>query len=79
MEATHILLGRSWLYERKTLHDGLTNKISFTFHGHKVTLTSLSPKEVDEDQLKMNEKREKKNINRIIREAFSFHHKRLKR
>ena len=59
MEATHILLGRSWQYDRKTLHDGLTNKISFTFHRHKVTLKSLSPKEVHEDQLKMKEKREK--------------------
>jgi len=38
MEATHILLGRSWQYDRKTLHDGLTKKISFNFHGHKVTL-----------------------------------------
>jgi len=38
MEATHILLGRPWQYDRKTLHDGLTNKICFTFHGHKITL-----------------------------------------
>jgi len=70
MEATHILLGWSWKYDRKTLHDGLTNKIFFTFHGHKVTLKSLSPKEVHEDQLKMKEKREKekdkKNCKRSI-------------
>ena len=59
MEATHILLGRSWQYDRKTLHDGLTKKFFFTFHGHKVTLKSLPPKEVHEDQLKMKEKREK--------------------
>jgi len=59
MEATHIILGRPWRYDRKTLHNGLTNKISFTFHGHKITLKSLSPKEVREDQLKMKEKREK--------------------
>jgi len=59
MEATHILLGRPWKFDRKTLHDCLTNKISFTFHGHKVTLKSLSPKEVHEDQLKMKGKREK--------------------
>jgi len=80
MEATHILLGRPWQYDRKTLHDGLTNKISFTFHGHKVTLKSLSPKEVHEDQLKIKEKREKeKDKKKVPREAFSFHHKRLKR
>jgi len=35
------------------------NKISFNFHGHKVILKSLSPKEVNEDQIKMKEKREK--------------------
>ena len=44
MEATHILLGRPLQYDRKTLHDGLTNKISFTFHGLKIKLKSLSPK-----------------------------------
>jgi len=69
-EATHILLGRPWKCDRKTLHDGLTYKISFNFHGHKVTLKSLSPKEVHEDILKMKEKREqekeKKNSKRSL-------------
>jgi len=79
MEATHILLGRPWQYDRKTLHDGLTNKIYFNFHGHKVTLKSLSPKEVHEDQLKMKEKRERKRKKRNPKEAFSFPTKRSKR
>jgi len=57
MEATHILLGRPWKFDRKTLHDGLTNKISFTFQRHKITLKYLSSKEVHEDQVKMKEKR----------------------
>ena len=57
-EATHILLGRAWQFDRKAIHDGLTNKISFNFHGHKVTLKSLSPKEVHKDQIKVKEKRE---------------------
>jgi len=57
--ATHILLGRPWQFDKKTLHDGLTNHISFTFHGHKITLKSLSPREVHEDQIKMKNKREK--------------------
>ena len=51
METTHILLGRK--YDRKILHDGLTNKISFHFQGHKSILKLLSPKEVNKDQLKM--------------------------
>ena len=59
MEATHILLGRPWQFDRKVFHDGFTSKISFNFHGHKVILKSLSPKEVHEDQVKMREKREK--------------------
>ncbi|XP_068497751.1 uncharacterized protein [Phaseolus vulgaris] len=46
MEATHILLGRPWQFDRKVFHDGFTSKISFNFHGHKVILKSLSPKEV---------------------------------
>ncbi|XP_068476897.1 uncharacterized protein [Phaseolus vulgaris] len=58
MEATHILLGRPWQFDRKVFHDGFTNKLSFGFHGHKVILKSLSPKEVLEDQLKMKQKRE---------------------
>jgi len=60
MEATHILLGRPWKYDRQVLHDGLTNKMTFTFQGHKVILKPLSPKEVHEDQLKMKTKRERK-------------------
>jgi len=58
MEATHILLGRPWQYDRQALHDGLTNKMSFNFQGHKVILKPLSPKEVHEDQIKMKKKRE---------------------
>jgi len=60
MEATHILLGRPCQYDRQVLHDGLTNKMSFNFQGHKVILKPLSPKEVHEDQIKMKNKRERK-------------------
>jgi len=45
------------LYFQYSLHDGLTNKICFTFQGHKIILKSLSPKEVNEDQIKMKNKR----------------------
>jgi len=50
-----------------------------TFHGHKVTLKSLSPKEVHDDQIKMKEKREHEKEKKVLGEAFSFHQKRLKR
>jgi len=49
MEASHLLLGRPWQYDRKVTHDGLTNKYSFLFKGQKVSLTLLSPREVCED------------------------------
>jgi len=58
MEATHILLGKPWQYDRKFLHDGHTNNISFNFQGHKIILKLLSPEEVNEDQVKMKTKRE---------------------
>jgi len=58
METTHVLLGRPWQYDRQVLHDGLTNKMTFNFQGHKVILKPLSPKEVHEDQIKMKNKRE---------------------
>ena len=45
-------------YNIHVLHDGLTNKMTFTFQGHKVTLKPLSPNEVLEDQIKMKTKRE---------------------
>ena len=58
IEATQVLLGRPWQYDRHVLHDGLTNTMSFSFQGRKVTLKPLSPQEVHEDQIKMKTKRE---------------------
>ena len=31
MEATHILLGRPWQFDKKAFHDGHSNKFSFNF------------------------------------------------
>jgi len=59
METTHILLGRPWQFDRKVLHDGLTNKIFFTFQGHKIILKPLSPKEVNKYQIKIKTKKRK--------------------
>ena len=56
MEAINVLLGRPWQFDRKVFHDGFTNKLAFDFHGHKVILKSLSPKEVHEDQILMKKK-----------------------
>ena len=59
MEASHILLGRPWQYDRRVNHDGFTNKHSFEFKGTKTVLVPLSPKEVHEDQLQLQKKKEK--------------------
>ncbi|RDX89404.1 hypothetical protein CR513_28874, partial [Mucuna pruriens] len=53
MEATYILLGRPWQFDRKITHDGVTNKFPFSHKGHKVILKSLTPREVIEGKLKM--------------------------
>ena len=59
MEACHILLGRPWQFDKKTMHNGLTNKITFTQKAKKFVLHHLLPSQVVEDQLQMKNKREK--------------------
>nr|KYP32827.1 hypothetical protein KK1_046394 [Cajanus cajan] len=58
LDASHILLGRPWQFDKKTIHDGLTNKISFHHLGKNIMLCPISPSQVSEDQLKMKVKRE---------------------
>ncbi|RDX75423.1 hypothetical protein CR513_44692, partial [Mucuna pruriens] len=57
MEATHVLLGRPWQFDRTVTHDGVTNKFSFVHKGNKITLKLLTPRKVIEDQIKMKKKR----------------------
>ena len=57
MHVGHILLGRPWQFDRKAVHDGFLNRYSFVKDGKKVTLTPLSPKEVYEDQCKLERER----------------------
>ncbi|XP_019423019.1 PREDICTED: uncharacterized protein LOC109332490 [Lupinus angustifolius] len=45
MDASHLLLGRPWQYDKKTSHDGRTNKFSFEHQNRKVVLSPLSPKQ----------------------------------
>ena len=53
MQASHLLLGRPWQFDRHVLHDGYKNRYSFEHNGHKITLAPLSPKEAYLDQLKL--------------------------
>ncbi|XP_039047265.1 uncharacterized protein LOC120187672 [Hibiscus syriacus] len=68
MDATHLLLGRPWQFDKNVMHDdGFTNKYSFMNAGKKITLAPLTPSPVQEDQvrLKMNseEAKGKKKMN----------------
>jgi hypothetical protein len=60
MHACHLLLGRPWQYDRRAMHDGFTNKYSFTLNRQSITLVPLTPKQVREDQLKLQRSNEKK-------------------
>ncbi|OMO50325.1 reverse transcriptase [Corchorus capsularis] len=55
MQACHVLLGRPWQYDNKVPHDGETNKYSFVYGKHPITLIPLSPQEALKDQLKLKE------------------------
>nr|XP_027075856.1 uncharacterized protein LOC113699695 [Coffea arabica]XP_027075857.1 uncharacterized protein LOC113699696 [Coffea arabica] len=59
MQTSHILLGRPWQYDKKTTHDGFTNKYSFLHHNKKMILVPLSPQQVHEDQLRLQQEHER--------------------
>ncbi|KAK8553269.1 hypothetical protein V6N13_105187 [Hibiscus sabdariffa] len=40
-------------FDRGTLHDGVTNRYSFTHAGQKITLAPLTPSQVQEDQVRL--------------------------
>jgi len=46
MEACHILLGRPWQFDKKTMHNGITNEITFTHKEKKFILCPLSHSQV---------------------------------
>ncbi|RDY11890.1 hypothetical protein CR513_03386, partial [Mucuna pruriens] len=59
MEATHLLLRRPWQFDKKVIHDGITNRFTLIHIGQIVVLKPLSSSEVQEDQKKMSKMREK--------------------
>ena len=56
MEASHLLLGRTWLFDRCIIHDGYKNWYSFMKYGKKVTLIPLTLRQIYEDQLRTKRK-----------------------
>ncbi|PON79427.1 hypothetical protein PanWU01x14_011620 [Parasponia andersonii] len=61
MQAGHLLLGRPWQYDRRVQYDGFTNKYSFMFNQRTITLVPLTPKQVYEDQVRMQKLSDQKN------------------
>ncbi|KAL5563453.1 hypothetical protein UlMin_033200 [Ulmus minor] len=59
MHACHLLLGRLWQYDLRVTHDGFTNRYSFTLKRQPITLVPLTPKQVIEDQVKLQRSNEK--------------------
>jgi len=52
MEASNLLRGRPWQYDKDVVHNSVTNKFSLVHKGKKVTLTPMFASEVCEDQIK---------------------------
>jgi hypothetical protein len=64
MQVSYMLLGKLWQYDRRVTHDGVTNRYSSKMNGRHITLVSLTPKQIYEEQLKLNKKKmvEKKSL-----------------
>src|SRR2546425_7745407 len=56
MQAGHLFLGRPWQYDRRVMHNGYSNRYSFTYKGRNVVLAPLSPQELYEEQKKLLER-----------------------
>ena len=58
LEASNILLGRPWKYDKRAVHDGFTNRHIFTHREKKITLVPLTPQEVQQDQMHLKKRSE---------------------
>ena len=53
IQVSHLLLGCPWQYDRRSSYDGRKNNYSFVKDNRRVKLLPLSPKEVQEDKLRI--------------------------
>ena len=53
MQASHIILGRPWQYDKDVKFKERTNKYVFTHCNRKITLMPLTPKQVYENQVRL--------------------------
>jgi hypothetical protein len=62
MQAGHLLLGRPWQFDRRVQHDGFTNKYSFVLNQRTIILAPLTPKQVYEDQVRVQKLSDKRKL-----------------
>ena len=67
MQAGHLLLGRPWQFDRQVKHDGFTN--TFAFNQRPITLVSLTPQQVYENQVRLKKESDEKEGNEQKRES----------
>ncbi|KAJ9180993.1 hypothetical protein P3X46_009170 [Hevea brasiliensis] len=57
MNASHLLLGRPWQFDRRAVHDGFKNTYSFMKDGKRIVLAPLSPQQIHQEQLISNKQK----------------------
>ena len=62
MYVSHILLDMPWQFYKRANHDGLKNRFSFMKDKKLVTLVPLTPKQVYEDQERLKQECNSKEI-----------------
>jgi hypothetical protein len=49
MQACSILLGRSWQFDKDSMHQGRSNQYSFQYHDKRIVLHPMSPEAILKD------------------------------
>ena len=52
MTVCHMLLGRPWQYDKKAIHDGLSNTYTFKVNDKKFELRPMTPSQIIADNAK---------------------------
>ena len=63
MQAGHLLLGRPWQFDHQVKHDVYSNKYSVVHNQRTLTLVPMTPKQVHEDQVRLQKESEQKGEN----------------
>ena len=62
------VIGEAWQFDKRVIHDGFSNKYSFIHNGKNFNLVPLTPKQVYEDQLQLQQSFEKQRGSEKLRE-----------